>query len=191
MSYFKNTMYIEGSSGESVAPKLDSSTSAISTVDYAHHEIHGGSAFLVVYSALANDTALIEVRFATPDTTKWAHMTIIVESAIASTIQLWEGTTKTHNASNAIVPLNRNRNSSTASGLTVCHTPTGTESGTAALTEYVGAASVSGRVTAGGSANSRAEFVLKQNTAYLIRATSRADGNALAIILDWYEHTND
>ena len=49
---------------------------------------------------------------------------------------------------------------------------------------------VRGKADAGGSGGSRREFILDQNIAYLIRATSRADANAISIILDWYEHTN-
>jgi hypothetical protein len=171
--------------------KVDTATNAVMVVDYSHHEIHGGSGYLAIYSALKADTEFIEVRIQTPNTTKWAHMVMDIECALAGYIQLWMNTTKTHVTGNAIVPMNRDHNSSSASGLTLCHTPAGTESATAALAEYVGAAASGGRVAVGGEANSRAEFILKQNTAYLIRATSRADGNALSIILDWYEHTNN
>jgi len=59
------------------------------------------------------------------------------------------------------------------------------------ITTGVGASASGGRVAVGGEANSESYFVLKQNTAYLIRATSRADNNALAIIMDWYEEWND
>jgi len=170
--------------------RLDESTHAPITIQYDHHEIHDGNSYFVVYSALLNTAALIEVRIATPNTTAWAHMQIMVDSAIAGTASLWEGTTKTDNSGNRITPMNRNRNSSNTSGLTICHTPGGSESGTANLTQYLGAAATGGRSTASGQANSRGEFVLKQNTAYLIRATSRADNNSMSIILDWYEHTN-
>jgi len=161
---------------------------ALTTIDYPHDEIHEGDAYLAVYSALKDSTATAEVRIATPDTTTWAHMVIEIDAALAATAELWEGTTKTHNASNAITPFQRNRNSAGTSGLTICHTPSGTESAAAGLTQYIGAAATGGRVSEGGGASSRHEFILKQNTAYLIRATSRADGNALSIILDWYEH---
>lgn len=172
-----------------VAPSGDASTHALNTVTYAHHEIHAGSAYFAVYSALKDTAGLIEVRIATPNTTKWAHMTIAMDAALAATAQLWEGTTKTDVVGNRITPMNRNRNSSSTSGLTICHTPAGTESATANLTQYFGAAATGGRVAQGGSVNTRAEFLLKQNTAYLLRCTSRADANALSIILDWYEHT--
>ena len=168
----------------------DAVTNAINTIDYGHHEIHEGSGYFVTYSALANDTDLIEVRIQTPNTTKWAHMQIVIDVALAGTAQLWRGTTKTHEAGNAITPMNRNHNSSNTSGLTICHTPGGTESAGSALTRYIGAATTNGRVNTGGEGGSRAEFILAQNTAYLIRVTSRADANALSIILDWYEHTN-
>ena len=173
-----------------VNPIADDVTHAITTVDYPHHELHGGSAYFVIYSALAGDTDVIEVRIETPNTTKWAHMLIDIESALAATVEIWEGTTKTHEAGNVLAALNRNRNSSNSSGLTICHTPGGSESSGAIITEYIGAATTSGRVAAGGRSGGRNEIILDQNNDYLIRVTSRADSNALTIILDYYEHTN-
>ena len=176
--------------GVYVGQPVDSTTGAIETIDYSHHEIHSGSHYFAVYSALKDNAGTIEVRIATPNTTKWAHMRIVVDSGLAATAQLWMNTTKTHVADNAITPMNRNHNSDNTSGLTICHTPGGAEAAAAALTQYIGAATVSGKAAAGGNATNEAEFILKQNTAYLIRGTSRADGNSLSIILDWYEHTN-
>ena len=34
------------------------------------------------------------------------------------------------------------------------------------------------------------EFVLKQNTKYLIRITSNSDANKVTTALEWYEHTD-
>ena len=177
-------------SGPPVNPIANLETHALIVVEYSHHEIHGGSAYFVIYSALADDTDVIEIRIQTPDTTKWAHMTIDIEAALAATVEMWEPTTKTHEAGNVLTALNRNRNSTNTSGLTICHTPGGAQAGAATITEYVGAATVSGRVSAGGHAGGRNELILDQNNDYLIRVTSRADDNALTIVLDWYEHTN-
>lgn len=168
---------------------VDGSTRALNIIDYDHHEIHEGSAYFLAWSGIVNDTGVLELRIQTGNTEKWAHMEVTIDGALAGIAQLWEGTTKTHNASNAITPFNRNRNSSNTSLLTICHTPSGTESAAAGLTQYFGATASGGRVAVGGGASSRAEIILKQNTAYLIRATSAADGNRMAIILDWYEHT--
>ena len=173
-----------------VALRVDANTHTLQVIDYAHHEAHGGSAYFAVYSGLANDTDFIEVRIQTPDTTKWAHMVITIDSALACTSELWTPTTKTDVSGNRITPLNRDNNSSNTTGLTICHTPAGTQTGDANLLQYIGAAAVSGRVNTGGGTGSRGEFILKQNSSYLIKVTSRADSNALSILLDWYEHTN-
>lgn len=158
-------------------------------IDFAHYETHEGEAYFAVYSALKDNAGVVEVRLQTPDTTKWVHMVLSVDFAIAGLAELWKGTTKTHVADNAITPMNRNHNSANVSALTVCHTPGGTEEAAAALSLYVGAAATGGRVAVGGGAQSRGEFILEQNQDYLIRGTSRADGNAISIVLDWYEHT--
>ena len=177
-------------SGPAVTPTADDSTHAINIVDYAHHEIHGGSAYFVIYSALADDTGAIEIRVQTPDSAKWAHAEVEFSSALAATLEFHEATTVTHEAGNAIVPMNRNRNSTKTSGLTVCNTPGGADTSGADWLEYIGSASVSGRGDVGGGSSSRHELILKQNEDYLIRLTSRADANALTIGLDWYEHTD-
>jgi hypothetical protein len=177
-------------SGPPVNPTADLITHAINVIDYPHHEIHGGSSYLVVYSALAGDTDVIEVRIQTPNSAKWAHMVISIESALASTATLWTPTTKTHEGGNALTPMNRNHNSTNSSGLTICHTPGGAQAGAGNLVQYLGAATVSGRTETGGTTGSRHEFILKQNDDYLINMTSRADANAMTITLDWYEHTS-
>ena len=191
MTYFKVTPIYDNSAGAPVIPTVDDSFSALVGITPEHHEIHEGDAYYAIRSALLNSAGTIEVRVATPNNTKWAHMLIVIEGALAGTAELWEGTTKTHSTTNAITPFNRNRNSTKTSALTICHTPGGAEGAAAGLTKYFGAASVSGKDSEGGGANSRSEFILKQNTAYLLRATSRADNNAMSIELDWYEHTDD
>lgn len=185
-SYFKVSPFYSGDA----QPTIDSTSSSTIVINHDHHEIHEGDAYYTIYSALKDSTATIEVRIATPNTTAWAHMVIEIDAAIAATAELWEATTKTDVVGNRLTPVNRNRNSSNTSALTICHTPAGSESAGATLTQYIGASAVGGRVAEGGGASSRHEFILKQNTAYLLRATSRADGNALSIILDWYEHTS-
>jgi hypothetical protein len=188
MANFKADMMLNNGTKD-VHAVADASTNAIATITYTHHEIHGGSAYYVLYSALANTAGTISIRIGTPNTTKWAHMVFDIEASLAATAQMWFPTTKTHEAGNAIVPMNRNHNSTNTSGLTVCHTPGGAQAGTAQLTKYFGATATGGRVAGGGGASNRHEFILKQNSSYYILLTSRADGNAMSITLDWYEHT--
>ena len=157
------------------------------SIEPGEGQLYSGNRYFAIYSALANDTAAIEVRIQTPNTATRAHMIFDIECALAATVELWAATTKTHVADNAITPLNRDFNSPNVSAVTICHTPAGSQSGAANLIEYIGAAATGGRVAAGGEAASVSYFILKQNTAYLVKATSRAESNALAIIMDWYE----
>jgi len=170
--------------------KFDPVTWVLMFVDYVHGEIHSKNAYLVEYSLLRDTDEFVEVRVETGATNKLPHMEIEIEGAIAGTAELWEDTTKTHVANNAITPFNRWRDPPTnTSLLTVCHTPGGSQTGDADLKKFFGASTTNQKVNLGGSASSRHEFVLKKNTAYLIKVTSRADANALTITLDWYEHT--
>lgn len=168
---------------------VDQLTDVNIIVDYPHHEIHAGSSYFVMYSALADNAGVIEVRLQTGYSAKQTHLTIHMDAALAATATMFINTTKTHAAGNAIVPLNRNFSSSNTSINTVCHTPAGTETGTARLLQYIGSANSGGVSSEGGSTSNRGEFVLANNTAYLFRLTSRANANAMTIILDWYEHT--
>ena len=79
-----------------VVPRADPVTNVAVGIDYPHAEAHAQSAYFAVYSALANDTDVIEVRIQTPNSTKWAHMVIGVQAALAATIDFHEGTSMTH-----------------------------------------------------------------------------------------------
>ena len=89
----------------------DNLADAVKVIDYAHHEIHDGNRYIAIYSAIKNNAEFIELRFRPPDIPAQCHMDMIVESALASTVELWVATTKVHVVANAITPLNRNFNS--------------------------------------------------------------------------------
>ena len=50
---------------------------------------------------------------------------------------------------------------------------------------------VIGKGGGGGEARALHEWVLKQNTKYLLRITSHTDANVISVSFDWYEHTNE
>lgn len=172
--------------------QIDDTTGAVETIDYPHHEIHDGSGYFLTDTVTIGNGATREIRFATADTTKWPHFTLEVAGTAKTQLDLYETTTKAHVAGNVLTPRNRNRNSSNTSGMTVCHTPSGSGDGTLIASVLFGTDTGSGvnRVVAGGGIGSRGEIILKQNTAYLLRITSGTDGNRIATIFDWYEHTN-
>ena len=169
---------------------LDKSAWVLPTITYPHSEAHGGRAYIAVHSALKDDTESYEVRFQAPDSDRLPHLEIFIDCALAATVEFWKDTTKTDVANNRINSLNRKFNSVNTAGMFICHTPGGSQAGNAHLTKYTGASASGGRVAVGGSAASRGEFILSRNSAHLIKVTSRANGNALTVEFDWYEHTD-
>lgn len=161
----------------------DSSTNAVNTIDYAHHEIHGGSSFTADYTVELANGATIDILVVTPNTTKWAHMEYILMCELESEIKIYEGVT-TSNDGTGLTEFNRN--SATAATTVVSYTPTVTDTGTLIRTKHLGAGK-----TAGGESRDLSEIILKQNTKYLYRITNATTSvNYITFILSWYEHTN-
>lgn len=171
--------YLSGNSG------IDASTETLQTISYEHHEIHSGSHYNYCdYSLNEGSGNTIEFVMTTPNTTKWAHLVFQVYSSEGATLELYEGTTGVTGGT-AITPRNNNRNSSNVSDITLIKDPTTiTDNGTRASGYLAGGGRTSGVVERGN------EFVLKQNTAYLVRITSLAVSNDISWCAEWYEHTN-
>lgn len=179
--------------GESQPVQLDASTYAISTIDYAHHEIHAGSHFKAGYqdaSMATGDT--ISLVFVTPNTTKWAHWTLTSQSTGEAIVQVFEACTATDSGTSVTV-WNRNRNSSNAGTVLAGHTPTlgtpiATARGTKMSEKWIG--STGFKESTGGDHRGDSEFILKQNTKYLVYGIAVGDAIKIAIGGDWYEHTD-
>ena len=177
--------------------KKDTTTNAATTIDYAHHEIHGGSFYTYHDVITLNDTIAQDYWFVTPNTTKWAHIGHMVESNAPITLDLYEATTHTTDSASAAPVVqtcyNRNRNVLTANTTVIKkNTALGKSIGGSDGTRiiwYAGGVSTN-KVTNGTTAGTANEKVLKQNTSYIFRITSGADSNKIALSFDWYEHTN-
>lgn len=162
----------------------DSTTGALEVIDYAHHEIHSGSSFVYTGYATLAASAVQNLLIITPDTTKWAHFTGHVQTSGEATVAFYEGATVSANGTTT-TPYNRNRNSATAPTLAIYTGPTVTGDGTLLYSGLIG----SGR-SFGGQVREEAEWILKQNTIYLLRITSAVNDNNVTWALNWYEHTN-
>lgn len=195
--FFKLKVY-NGSAWRNL--RLDGVTDALETIDYAHHEIHGGSSFFVCYSVadlggMTTPNDMIQLSFATPNTTKELHMMFLAKSGGAALFTVTEAPTGgLSTPTGTLSAINCNRNSATtsvildASGGTaglVSYDATAATGGTVLWTEYVG----QGNSTPG-SAGGRFEVVLKQNTVYAVSLydTTNITGT---LFLDWYEHTSN
>lgn len=170
---------------ESANVRIDPSTHSMQTIDYAHHEIHSGSHFKAGYQNIAldnNDT--LDLLFVTPNTTKWAHFVMTAKATAKCSVAIYEGTTTSADGT-AVTIWNRNRNSIKTPTVVVTHTPTVTSVGTKMAEHWMG---TDGKDPQGGDARGDSEFMLKQNTKYLVRLTAEDNAMKGAIGGDWYEH---
>lgn len=164
------------------AAKVDNSTLSIQTIDYPHHEIHEGDSFFVAEVTDLGNGASRTLVIITPNTTKWSHFELGVNSEAEVSVTLTESVTVS--GGTAITPVNRNRNSANTAGMIVKHTPDSASGGTDLITQQFG----SGRGI-GGESRDIAEIILKQNTTYTVVCTNKTTGNNLVnITLNWYEH---
>ena len=169
---------------------IDSATDVLEVIDYVHHEIHDGNHFYIQgYVTMGTTTTPLRIKLVTPDSAKRAHFVFRVESSGITSMTLDEDATGGMTGGTAIVPLNNDRNSTTASGMVLT-------SGVTAATSYVtridndkwGAAGFKSNIGGGGGRED--ELILKENTTYLRTFTSFADANIIQFRASWYEHTN-
>ena len=190
-----------------VGPIVEAMTLAQPTIDYGHHEIHGGSSFTVQYSRTTAATANHRsgIYLLTP-ATPLLHMIVSFSSSIAAVFSICEGVTFTANiGTHGVAIYNRYRDSVKASTVkdnatsaaankitTIDETEFGNGSfnaGTVIRTEPLEAGT--GPKPAGGGGRDAQEYILAASTKYIFMITNTpATANVHHILLDWYEHTN-
>lgn len=181
------------SDSKTVQPRLDSSTHARTTIEYEHHEIHGGSHYFVVgYQDLAINKVL-DFTWLMPNTTKWIHWTWKISTESETNWLVYENVVATNPLANAVTPYNSNRNSANTSGTTMKY-ELQADLATANADTAVGGATLieSGISGAGKDAGNELrsnEFIMKQNTLYCLRAIATTAGY-INFKLEWYEHTD-
>lgn len=176
-----------------VVSPVDASTAAVETIDYPHHEIHGGSGYDITGFDDITTNDVIDFRVTTPDTTKWAHMVMEVSTESEYQTYLYE-TVVIDTVGAAVTPRNHNRNYPDASVLAFDRIDNTSVANADSDTDISGATVLgsetlgSGRGT-GGASGSREEWILKQNTIYCVRIVCIGSG-WVSWHIDWYEHTN-
>jgi len=164
---------------------IDAVSGGLITVDFPHHEIHEGDHYMSGGTVTLGLGGVLDVLVTTPDTTKWAHLEGLVNSSGAANVLFYEGATVSDNGSTALA-VNRNRNSENTAAVIISTGPTVSSPGSVLYPSLMGVGQNSG-----GLIRSEDEFILRQNTLYVIRITSEAASNRINWRLDWYEHTND
>jgi hypothetical protein len=180
---------IKGAFGASSSAevRLDAATEVMMIIDYSHHEVHAGSHFLYTDAVLLASEAAQDYLITTPNTTKWAHMTFVLEGSAITQFELYEGADRDGTTPQTVG--NSNRNSAVAATTTVHKgTSGGTTDGTRLHLYKSGSATQQSR--SGGGTRNDDELILKQNTKYILRVTSGTNGNLTNVRMSWYEHTD-
>ena len=165
--------------------QIDPYTAAFANIDHSHQEIHSGDMYSFFDVNDIANSATRDLLVITPNTTKWAHFTIIVDGEAEFDYAIYEGATTSANGTSVSV-FNRNRNSSNTNTTLVYHTPTVSGTGT-----MIGRKHIGGGKALGGTSRGAEEWILKQNTKYLIRITnSTTSDNFMSVEGVFYEHTN-
>lgn len=167
---------------------LDPATYAHMDIDYAHHEIHEGNHYFIKSYTTLNNGADIDFCVTTPDTTKWSHMTFIVQGTAITTMEIYESVTFS-DAGASITAYNNNRNSSNTSSLTVA-SERGISVAGNKIWEAKGGTATNPQNRNGLIFREDDEMILKQNASYVFRLISSTDGNIIDYKASWYEHTN-
>ena len=169
--------------------RMDASTHTLQTIDYSHHEIHSGSHFYISgHTTLANE-GVLRVKLVTPANTKWAHFSWAISSSGITQADLYEGASGGMAGGSGVTIFNSNRNSLTASGLTITSgVAAANTAGTLIHTAKWGASS--NKIRIGGGASRDDEVILKQASTYLRVFTSGAADNIIQFKAGWYEHTD-
>ncbi len=97
--------------------RIDSSTNSLQVVDYAHHEVHSGSAFYTEGHTTLADTNNFYASFTTPSGTKYCHIKWAITSNGITDIAMYEGSSGGMAGGSIGVVHAHNRNVSCFTGL--------------------------------------------------------------------------
>jgi hypothetical protein len=172
--------------------RVDSSTHSIQTIEYEHHEVHGGSHFFVASYQDLTITQVLDFTWLMPNTTKWTHWVWEIYTESETLWQVYETATATAPLANAVTPLNNNRNSATISGTVMKYEVqanlTAADADTSVVSATLLESGISGAGKTAGFGKRENELILKQNVLYCLRATATAAG-FINFNMNWYEHT--
>lgn len=169
------------SDGEATPIQIDEPSGSLTTISYAHHMIHSGNS----YTAVGNDYDLdigdnFTLTLITPDTATRVHVVWQAEGTNAIHIFLFEDAIVS-SPGVAITPVNRNRNSLNTTTVTARENDTISDFGTQLWEWHTGDRKIAGEER---EVN---EYILKQNTTYLLVISSEADNNMVSGQANWYE----
>ena len=177
-------------SNDAVRPvQLDDATHVTTTIEYEHHEIHGGSHFFICGEVTLGDGGTKDFQITTPNSAKWLHMTFQYESTQEILLQIYEDANVDADGTD-VTAYNNNRNSTNTTEVSLLqYDGTVNTAGTAIFSSRSGVAGNVNKARQGFGERSR-EIILKQNTTYRFLFTSGGADNNFSYCGEWYEHTD-
>jgi len=180
--------------GEYDQVRIDASTNSLQTIDYAHHEIHGGSTYDYTEVFELTNGQVLDIQVTAPAGTKYAHLIYDYLTEKETEFWMWENVA-INTPGTAVTPRNHRRPSADSTMLTIKYIINADLTDANADTVVAGATQLvhtitgeGGKKGSGGSAGSREEWILKPED-YSFRWEAKADGY-VALHLDYYEHTD-
>jgi len=180
--------------GECRPVNIDQITRAQIMINEDKHAIHKGNLYTAhkIRALDAFDIASpMTWRFTTPSNGKLVHFNARLSCSTAARLEIFEDDGDIGHflvtAGTSYTPINHCRNCNKISCVKTWYdvTVTAASSNVRIYDEQIGG------VFTGGQLTSISNFVLRQDTQYLVRATTLADDNEGSLILVFHEHTNE
>jgi len=197
--HYQKVKLVDGRDGETGAIQADGVTKALVTIDYAHHEVHGGGAFHITgaLSGSIGDGVAYLLAFKTPNTAKLIHFLPSAWGKGQGRLELLSGSTWTQGTGSAIPVHNSNLDDGSSSTVLENRAQpafTASDEVMAGVT-IVAAGTVvwddtEGTGKAGGGTRAEHEIILARDTQYTLRYTSEAASGQCRLSPTWYEHTH-
>lgn len=171
--------------------EIDDLTHSINIIDYAHHEIHAWSHYTLCQTDSDLDSGqTIDILITAPDTTKWLHMVASAYWALHTRLEIYEDCT--HTDDTTLTAQNNNRNSANTSWATFATSNNDWSDWTLIFESewWIDTWWWSNRRSWWWDSRWESEWILKQDTKYMIRVESLTANNVGNLCLSWYEHTN-
>jgi hypothetical protein len=163
---------------------IDIATSTLQVIDFNKAAIHRGFSYhLAGYDLAVPADDTIEFVTTTPDTDVRFHIWFSFASTQGCTLDIYEDCADLVGGT-AFAGVNNDRNSANTSDLVIVRDPTSITEG-AIIGQHL-----SGGTKVAGQSEISYELVLKQNSIYLWRFTSLANGNDIYFVGSWNEYVH-
>ena len=154
-------------------------------INVAHHRVH--SELMYITTDIDTDVDTISPKYwhiVAPDSATRIHLTLMISVDTAGLVEFYEAPTTSANGTE-ITARNADRNSANTAACKFYFDPTVSADGIALQKDRIG--STNNKTKIGGIARQQVEFILKQNTAYLVKYTPDSNDAKVTFNCESYE----